>query len=72
MGVSFEDVAAVEMLLQGIAPPVANYEVADAALGTPLNVSRGERCEGTRFVLRMAAGFGSHIAFSLYAKKTLA
>ena len=88
MGVSFEDVCAIEMLLSGIAPPTANHKIHDNALGAPLNLSRGgyggrgvdddevmgraQAREGGRadisYVLRMAAGFGSHIAFSLYAR----
>ena len=88
MGVSFEDVCAIEMLLSGMAPPTANHKIHDNALGAPLNLSRGgyggrgvdddevmgrakareEGRAGISYVLRMAAGFGSHIAFSLYAR----
>ena len=66
------------MLVQGRAPPVANYEVADPNLGGDrLNVCSWGEEEGCnqqphrsqlKYVPRMAAGFGSHVAFTLYAK----
>jgi len=65
MGVSFEDVVAVEALLQQRVPPVPNYIEEDAYLGK-LNISRGGSYS-CRYALRFAAGFGSHVVFALYA-----
>lgn len=67
MGVSFEDVVAVEVLRTGVIPPVANSSPAsvDPYLGSDLNLSRG----GTypcKFAIRFAAGFGSQIALAMY------
>ena len=67
MGVSFEDVVAVEVLRTGVIPPVANTNPAsvDPYLGSDLNLSRG----GTypcKFAIRFAAGFGSQIALAMY------
>lgn len=67
MGVSFEDVVAVEGLRQGRVPPVANFRDHDEHLGAqPLRLAQG----GTyahKYALRFAAGFGSQLAFTLYA-----
>jgi 3-oxoacyl-(acyl-carrier-protein) synthase len=65
MGVSFEDVAAVETLLRQTVPPVPNYRDPDEYLG-PLKISKGGRY-ACRYALRFAAGFGSQVAFALYA-----
>ena len=65
MGVSFEDVAAVEVLRRGILPPTANTGTADPTLGK-LNLSRGGAF-AAKYALRFAAGFGSQVAFALYA-----
>jgi 3-oxoacyl-(acyl-carrier-protein) synthase len=65
MGVSFEDVTAVEVLLRQTTPPVPNYSVKDDYLGN-LNISRGGPYP-CRYALRFAAGFGSQVAFALYA-----
>ena len=65
MGVSFEDVAAVEVLLKQTVPPVPNFEEKDEYLGD-LNISRGGKY-ACRYALRFAAGFGSQVAFALYA-----
>ncbi|CAM9651774.1 unnamed protein product [Phaeothamnion confervicola] len=65
MGVSFEDVAAVEVLLSGVAPPVGDHCRLDPALGD-LKLSRGGPV-GAKYALRFAAGFGSQVAFALYA-----
>lgn len=65
MGVSFEDVTAVEVLLQQKVPPVANYKEKDDYLGD-LNLSKGGPY-ACRYALRFAAGFGSQVAFALYA-----
>jgi 3-oxoacyl-(acyl-carrier-protein) synthase len=65
MGVSFEDVTAVEVLLQQSVPPVPNYKEKDDYLGD-LNISKGGPY-ACRYALRFAAGFGSQVAFALYA-----
>jgi 3-oxoacyl-(acyl-carrier-protein) synthase len=66
MGVSFEDVAAVEVLMQQRVPPVPNYKEKDDYLG-PLNISKVAQPYACRYALRFAAGFGSQVAFALYA-----
>mmetsp|Transcript_40995 Transcript_40995/g.123701 ORF Transcript_40995/g.123701 Transcript_40995/m.123701 type:complete len:705 (+) Transcript_40995:9788-11902(+) len=65
MGVSFEDVTAVEVLMRQTVPPVPNYRERDEYLGE-LNLSRGG-AYACRYALRFAAGFGSQVAFALYA-----
>lgn len=65
MGVSFEDVAAVEVLMRQRVPPVPNYKEKDDYLGD-LNISKGGPY-ACRYALRFAAGFGSQVAFALYA-----
>ena len=65
MGVSFEDIAAVEVLLNQRVPPVANYEVKDDYLGN-LKISKGGPY-ACRYAMRFAAGFGSQVAFALYS-----
>jgi 3-oxoacyl-(acyl-carrier-protein) synthase len=65
MGVSFEDVAAVEVLMRQVVPPVVNYKVKDDYLGN-LKISTGGPY-ACRYALRFAAGFGSQVAFALYA-----
>jgi 3-oxoacyl-(acyl-carrier-protein) synthase len=65
MGVSFEDVVAVEALMKQRVPPVANFKVKDDYLGD-LNISKGGPY-ACRYAVRFAAGFGSQVAFALYA-----
>jgi 3-oxoacyl-(acyl-carrier-protein) synthase len=65
MGVSFEDVTAVEVLMRQTVPPVPNYKEKDEYLGD-LNISKGGPY-ACRYALRFAAGFGSQVAFALYA-----
>eukprot|EP00611_Tribonema_gayanum_P004393 TRINITY_DN13570_c0_g1_i1.p2 TRINITY_DN13570_c0_g1~~TRINITY_DN13570_c0_g1_i1.p2 ORF type:complete len:289 (-),score=129.15 TRINITY_DN13570_c0_g1_i1:591-1415(-) len=65
MGVSFEDVAAVQVLRSGVLPPTANTVDVDPTLGD-LKLSRGGRSD-VRYALRFAAGFGSQVALALYA-----
>lgn len=65
MGVSFEDVAAVEVLMRQTVPPVPNFAEKDEYLGE-LNISKGGKY-ACRYALRFAAGFGSQVAFALYA-----
>jgi len=65
MGVSFEDVAAVQVLMTQTVPPVVNYKEKDDYLGD-LNISKGGPYP-CRYALRFAAGFGSQVVFALYA-----
>lgn len=65
MGVSFEDVTAVEVLMKQTVPPVPNFAEKDPYLGD-LNISKGGKY-ACRYALRFAAGFGSQVAFALYA-----
>lgn len=65
MGVSFEDVVAVEMLRTGIVPPIANLTEVDPYLGTDLNLSKGG-VYPCKYAIRFAAGFGSQIALAMY------
>lgn len=65
MGVSFEDVTAVEVLSHQKVPAVPNYKERDEYLGS-LNISKGGPY-ACRYALRFAAGFGSQVAFALYA-----
>jgi len=70
MGVSFEDVVAVEVLATGIVPPVANQAQVDPNLGVGLKLSRGGEY-GCKYALHFAAGFGSQIAIALYGHADL-
>ncbi|CAM9952539.1 unnamed protein product [Scytosiphon promiscuus] len=65
MGVSFEDVAAVEALHCGVIPPTANNPTVDPALGK-LRLSAGGAYPA-KYAMRFAAGFGSQVAFALYS-----
>ena len=65
MGVSFEDVAAVEVLMRQVVPPMPNYKEKDDYLGD-IKISKGG-AYACRYALRFAAGFGSQVAFALYA-----
>lgn len=64
MGVSFEDVTAVEVLRTGKLPPIVNLQQPDPYLGN-IRLSRGENYPA-RYALRFAAGFGSQVVFALY------
>ncbi|MBN2494405.1 MAG: acyltransferase domain-containing protein, partial [Deltaproteobacteria bacterium] len=66
MGVSIEDAAAVRMLQHQRVPPVPNFQQADPELGE-LELSRGG-ARDVRYALRLAAGFGSQIAISLFER----
>ncbi len=61
MGAGIEDVVAVKALETGIVPPVPNYREPDPDLGD-LNLSRGGAYP-VRYALRLAAGFGSQVAW---------
>lgn len=65
MGVSFEDVVAVEVLNTGTVPPIANFTAVDPHLGSDLKLSRGGAYP-CQYAIRFAAGFGSQIALALY------
>jgi 3-oxoacyl-(acyl-carrier-protein) synthase len=65
MGVSFEDVTAVELLSRQMVPPMPNNSIADPYLGN-IKLSVGGSCE-VKYALRFSAGFGSHVCFALYA-----
>ncbi|RHY25092.1 hypothetical protein DYB32_008521, partial [Aphanomyces invadans] len=70
MGVSFEEVIAVEGLKRGVLPPVVNFSSHDAHLSPrPLRLSKGGAYPHVKYALRFAAGFGSQIAFTLYMRK---
>ena len=66
MGVGVEDAMAVKILEKQIVPPVPNFREPDPELGT-LNLSKGGHYP-VRFALRLAAGFGSQIAMSLFRR----
>jgi acyl carrier protein/NAD(P)-dependent dehydrogenase (short-subunit alcohol dehydrogenase family) len=66
MGVGIEDAMAVKILEKQIVPPVPNFKEPDPELGT-LNLSTGGHYP-VRFALRLAAGFGSQIAMSLFRR----
>jgi len=65
MGVSFEDVVAVEVLATGRVPAIANLTQVDPHLGSDLKLSRGGSYP-CKYAIRFAAGFGSQIALALY------
>jgi len=68
MAVGIEDVVAVESLVRGQVPPVANFHALDPLLKNLISeeqISRGGHHE-RRYALRMAGGFGSQFAFILY------
>ncbi|CAI5728603.1 unnamed protein product [Hyaloperonospora brassicae] len=70
MAVAFEDVAAIEGLRHGCVPPVVHFETHDPNLGnTSLRLASGG-AHAHKYALRFAAGFGSQLAFSLYARES--
>ncbi|MHA1910309.1 MAG: beta-ketoacyl synthase N-terminal-like domain-containing protein, partial [Candidatus Kariarchaeaceae archaeon] len=64
MGAGIEDVIAVKALEKGIIPPIANLIEADDDLGD-LILSQGGKNQ-VNYALRLAAGFGSQLAFALF------
>lgn len=66
MAVSFEDVIAVEALRQDRVPCVANFATPDPNLPSLLRLAPGGELKH-KYALRFAAGFGSQLAFTLYA-----
>ena len=65
MGVSFEDVVAAEVLVNGIVPPLANTAQIDPNLGSDIKLSKGGKVN-CKYAMRFAAGFGSQVAIALY------
>jgi 3-oxoacyl-(acyl-carrier-protein) synthase len=75
MGVAFEDVAAVLCLQRGEVPAILTpAEQRDPSLGAfHLPTPSQQQAHQRKLVLHMAAGFGSQLAFALYAlPKTVA
>lgn len=67
MGVAFEDVVAVEGLRRGRVPPVAHFAEHDTHVSEqPLQLAAGGDHVHT-YALRFGAGFGSQLAFALFA-----
>ncbi len=64
MGAGIEDTTALKALQYGIVPPVANLKEPDPELGE-LKLSRGEHGD-YRYAVRLAAGFGSQLAMSVW------
>jgi len=64
MGAGIEDTTALKALQYGIVPPVANLKQPDPELGQ-LKLSRGEQGD-YRYAVRLAAGFGSQLAMSVW------
>lgn len=64
MGVSFEDIAAIEVLRSGKLPPTPNTKTIDPILGK-LRLSPGGSFPA-KYALRFAAGFGSQVGLSLF------
>ncbi|KAJ1452871.1 thiolase-like protein [Pelagophyceae sp. CCMP2097] len=71
MGAGVEDAVAAAALATGRVPPVPSDTRADAHFATPLRFRTDAKAaprKDLRFALRFAAGFGSQVAFFLYAK----
>jgi len=66
MGAGIEDAVALAALVRGEVPPIPNLREPDPELGD-LHLSRGGRHE-LDYVLRLAAGFGSQVACTLYRR----
>ncbi|NMC68494.1 MAG: hypothetical protein GYA57_00330, partial [Myxococcales bacterium] len=66
MGAGLEDAVALAALVRGEVPPIPNLREPDPELGD-LRLSRGGRHE-LDYVLRLAAGFGSQVACTLYRR----
>jgi phosphopantetheine--protein transferase-like protein len=68
MGVGIEECVAIKSMEKGIIPPIANYDQIDPVF-SDLKFSRGEN-RRVRYALRLAAGFGSQIAFTAFRLNT--
>ncbi|MDH5403301.1 MAG: acyltransferase domain-containing protein, partial [Candidatus Heimdallarchaeota archaeon] len=67
MGAGIEDVVAIKAIEKNKIPPIANFKEPDPDLGD-LQLSKGGVIT-VNYVLRLAAGFGSQIAFVLYKRR---
>lgn len=67
MGAGIEDAVVLKSLEFGKIPPIANFEQPDPELGD-LRISRGLDLS-VKYAIRLAAGFGSQLAFALYRKR---
>ena len=67
MGSGIEDVIALRSLEVQKVPPIANFQQPDPELGD-LSISTKTRSASLQYALRLAAGFGSQIAFILYER----
>ncbi len=68
MGVGVEDAAAIRCLQKGMLPPIPNLRRPDPEFAD-LCLSRGGKCDA-RYVLRLAAGFGSQIVMAMYKARS--
>ncbi|RMG21540.1 MAG: SDR family NAD(P)-dependent oxidoreductase [Methanobacteriota archaeon] len=66
MGAGIEDAIAIKALQYGKIPPIANFKEPDENLGD-LTLSKGGKYN-VKYAIRLAAGFGSQLAFALYEK----
>ncbi len=66
MGAGIEDAIAIKALQYGKIPPIANFKEPDETLGN-LSLSKGGKYN-VKYAIRLAAGFGSQLAFALYEK----
>ncbi len=68
MGAGIEEVLAIKSMEKGIVPPIANIKEIDPKF-TDLNFSRGFN-QRMQYAIRLAAGFGSQIAFVAFRLNT--
>ncbi len=68
MGAGIEECVAIKSMEKGIIPPIANYSQIDPAF-SELKFSKGENRQ-VKYALRLAAGFGSQIAFTAFRLNT--
>ena len=68
MGAGVEECVAIKSMERGIIPPIANYSQIDPAFNG-LSFSKGEN-RRAKYAIRLAAGFGSQIAFTAFRLNT--
>lgn len=68
MGAGVEECVAIKSMERGIIPPIANYSQIDPAFDG-LYFSKGEN-KRAKYAIRLAAGFGSQIAFTAFRLNT--
>ncbi|MHA1205163.1 MAG: SDR family NAD(P)-dependent oxidoreductase, partial [Candidatus Heimdallarchaeaceae archaeon] len=68
MGAGIEEAVAIKAIEKGKIPPIANIEKLDPAF-SKFKFSKGEKRRFS-FALRLAAGFGSQLAFALFRLNT--